>query len=171
MKHCTAIVIGALASIVPIVADAATAGSNFNVTASIQKNCAISNGGGNVAFGAYTPATGARTGSATVRVRCTIGTIFSVALSTGQEGSYAPRKMKDASNRKLEYNLYTTNAYSTVWGNGTGGTATQSGTGAGMGMPRAVSFTVYGQLPDNAANQAAAPSNSYADTITVTVTY
>jgi spore coat protein U-like protein len=30
--------------------------------------------------------------------------------------------------------------------------------------------TVFGQLPDNAANQAAVPG-SYSDTITVTVTY
>jgi spore coat protein U-like protein len=68
----------------------------------------------------------------------------------------------------LQYNLYTTAALTTVWGDGTGATATQAGTGAGMAT--ASTFKVYGQLPDSAANQAAVPA-SYADTITVTVTY
>jgi spore coat protein U-like protein len=37
-------------------------------------------------------------------------------------------------------------------------------------MATASTFKVYGRLPDSAANQAALPG-SYADTITVTVTY
>jgi spore coat protein U-like protein len=32
-------------------------------------------------------------------------------------------------------------------------------------------LTVYGQIPDSATNQAAVPATTYADTITVTVTY
>ena len=43
-----------------------------------------------------------------------------------------------------------------------------AGTGAGVATANAV--TVFGQLPDSAANQAAVPG-SYTDTITVTVTY
>ena len=49
-------------------------------------------------------------------------------------------------------------------------TDTVNGTGTGMGAGNALAFTVYGQIPDNAANQAAVPG-TYADTITVTVTY
>jgi spore coat protein U-like protein len=67
----------------------------------------------------------------------------------------------------LQYNLYTTNGYATVWGNTTG--SWQSGTGAGLGTTN--SLTVYGQIPDSATNQAAVPATTYADTITVTVTY
>ena len=167
--RCHAIALAVIAMSVSSVAGAATAGSSFNITAAITKNCRVSSG--NLAFGAYVPAAGARTASSVVSVRCTGGTPFSVALSTGQEGSYTPRKMKDASNNELEYNLYTTNAYATVWGDGSGGTATGSGVGAGMGLPRAQNLTVYGQLPDNSANQLARPSTSYTDTITVTVTY
>jgi spore coat protein U-like protein len=59
-------------------------------------------------------------------------------------------------------------ALGTVWGDGTGSSVTQSGTGAGIAT--ANSLTVYGQVPDNATNQAAVPA-SYTDTITVTVTY
>jgi spore coat protein U-like protein len=169
MKYRHVIAIAAVASSVSSVAGAATAGSGFNVTAALQKNCRVSSG--NLAFGVYMPNAGARTASSVVSVRCTGGTAFTVALSAGQEASFAPRKMKDASNNELEYNLFTTNAYTTVWGDGTGGTATGSGIGAGMGMPRAQNLTVYGQLPDNAANKLARPSTSYIDTITVTVTY
>jgi spore coat protein U-like protein len=47
-------------------------------------------------------------------------------------------------------------------------TGTGSGIGAGLGTANAL--TVFGNLPDNAANQAAVPGN-YTDTITVTVIY
>ena len=162
--------IGAVALVaVSTTAGAATTGSNFNVTATVAKNCLVTSG--DIIFGTYTPTTGALTGSSIVAVRCTAGTGFTVALSAGQEASYAPRKLKDANNNKLEYNLYTTNGYATVWGDATGGTATQAGAGAGMGAGQAQNLTVYGQLPDNAANQAAPPSGSYADNITVTVSY
>jgi len=50
------------------------------------------------------------------------------------------------------------------------GTDTVAGTGNGMGVPQAITHTVYGQLLDSAFNQDAAVG-SYADTITVTVTY
>ena len=68
----------------------------------------------------------------------------------------------------LQYNLYTTAAFTTVFGDGTGASQTEPGTGAGIAT--AVTFTVFGQLPDNATNQAAVPGG-YTDTITVTVTY
>jgi spore coat protein U-like protein len=68
----------------------------------------------------------------------------------------------------LQYNLYTTAALTTVFGDGTGATGTDAGTGTGMA--NALQYTVYGQLPDNAANQASIPG-TYTDTVTVTVTY
>ena len=162
--------IGAVALVaVSTTAGAATASSNFNVTATVAKNCLVTSG--DIIFGTYTPTNGALTGSSIVAVRCTAGTGFTVALSAGQEASYAPRKLKDVGNNKLEYNLYTTSGYATVWGDNTGGTTTQAGTGAGMGVGQAQNLTVYGQLPDNAANQLAPVSATYADNITVTVTY
>ena len=162
--------IGAVALVaVSTTAGAATASSNFNVIATVAKNCLVTSG--DIIFGTYTPTTGALTGSSTVAVRCTAGTGFTVALSAGQEASYAPRKLKDAGNNKLEYNLFTANTYTTVWGDASGATATQSGTGAGMGAGQAQNLTVYAQLPDNAANQLAPPSATYTDNIIVTVTY
>ncbi len=68
----------------------------------------------------------------------------------------------------LQYNLFTTAAFSQIFGDGSGTSKTVAGTGAGVGTANAV--TVFGQLPDNATNQAAVPG-SYTDTITVTITY
>ena len=68
----------------------------------------------------------------------------------------------------MQYNLYTTAALGTIFGDGTAGTSTVAGTGAGIAT--ASNVIVYGQLPDNATNQASVPG-AYTDTITVTVTY
>jgi spore coat protein U-like protein len=171
MKSRIASAIGAavLVAVSGSAALAATQTSQFVVAATVPKNCLVSST--NLNFGTYTPAAGDVTGSSTVTVRCTAGTTFDVALSAGQELSFAPRKMQDASFNELEYNLFTSNAYTTVWGDATGATVKQNGVGGGMGVPQAVAYTVYGRLPDNAANQLSPESNSYADTITVTVTY
>jgi len=69
----------------------------------------------------------------------------------------------------LRYNLYTTAALATLFGDGTTG-STMPGTGAGLAAANAVAVTVYGQVPDTAANQAVTPG-AYTDTIGVTVTY
>jgi spore coat protein U-like protein len=76
--------------------------------------------------------------------------------------------MTDGAGDTLQYNLYTTGGFATVWGDGTGTSVTQGGTGTGMGTP--VVFTTFGQLPDSAANQAV-PPGAYTDTVTVSVAY
>jgi spore coat protein U-like protein len=67
----------------------------------------------------------------------------------------------------LQYNLYTSGAFATLFGDGTTG-STMPGTG--IGLATAVALTVFGSLPDSAANQAVS-TGAYADTISVTVTY
>jgi len=148
-------------------ADAATATTTFQVTATVLKTCSVS--AATLAFGNYTPGAGNVAGTTTVNVNCTKTTPYTVALDKGTTtgGSLAQRLMANGTNT-LQYNLYTTNTYATVWGDGTGSTATQAGVGAGLAT--ANTLTVYGQLPDNATNQNAVPG-AYADTITVTVTY
>lgn len=149
-------------------ASAATATTTFQVTATVLKTCQV-NVPAALGFGNYTPGTGAVTAVATVNVNCTKTTPFTVALNAGTTtgGTIAQRLMASGVNT-LQYNLYTSNAYTTIFGDGTGGSSTQAGTGAGLAT--ASSYTVYGQLLDSAANQAAVPG-AYADTITVTVTY
>lgn len=150
-------------------AQAATKTATFNVTANVLANCSVTANALN--FGDYTPGTVALTGSSTVSVRCTKNTGYSVALNAGTTsgGTIAQRLMKHASaTDTLQYNLYTTAALTTVFGDGTGGSGTSNGTGSGMGT--ASTITVYGSLPDSTANQDAAPG-AYSDTVTVSVTY
>jgi len=149
-------------------AQAFTATNTFGVSATVNSNCLVSANA--LAFGAYSPTGGAITGSTTVGVRCTSGTTFTVALNGGTTtgATITQRLMANGANT-LQYNLYTTNAYATVWGDGATG-STQAGTGAGMAVGSVQNLVVYGQLPDSVANQAAVPGN-YSDTITITVTY
>jgi spore coat protein U-like protein len=151
------------------VTDAAnpTVTTTFAVTATVQPNCTTSATA--LGFGNYTPGNGPVTASSNITVNCTKSTAYTIALNPGTTtgDSFTQRLMASGANI-LQYNLYTTAAFATVWGDGTGGTATQTGTGAGKAT--ASTFKVYGRLPDSAANQAALPG-SYSDTITVTVTY
>ncbi len=89
--------------------------------------------------------------------------------STGG-GTFAQRLLSGSGANTLQYNLFTTVAAATIWGDGTLGTGMSSGMGAGMAAASAQTHTVFGVLPDNAFNQGA-PSGNYSDTITVTVTY
>jgi spore coat protein U-like protein len=144
--------------------------TTFQVSATVLKNCTVA--ATNVAFGTYTPTAGALTANGTVSVKCTKNTGFTVSLDQGTTsgGSIAQRLMTDgvAGDPTLQYNLYTASSLATVWGDGSGTSATQGGTGAGLGT--AVSMTVYGSLPDNTTNQNAA-ANNYTDTVTVSVAY
>ena len=142
--------------------------TTFGVSATVLKNCTVA--ATNVAFGNYTPTAGAVTANGTVSVSCTKNTTFTVSLNKGTTtgGAIAQRLMSDGAGDTLQYNLYTTAGLATVWGDGTGSSVTQAGTGAGMATP--VALTVYGSLPDNATNQAV-PPQAYTDTITVSVAY
>jgi spore coat protein U-like protein len=146
---------------------AGSATTTFAVTATVQSTCSTTATA--LAFPNYTPGGGAVTQSSTVSVKCTKNTPYTVALNGGNTtgGTVAQRLMGSGANT-LQYNLYTTNTYATVWGDGTGSSVTQAGTGAGVATANAL--TVYGQLPDSATNQAAVPA-SYTDTVTVTVAY
>ena len=147
-------------------AAAATKTTNLGVSAVVNPNCLVTATALN--FGGY-DGTAAKTGTSDISVRCSTGTTFSVLLSSGG-GTFAQRLLAGSGPNALQYNLYTTAAASTIWGDGTGGTGIGTGTGAGMSSASAQPFTVHGVLPDNAFNQGA-PSGSYADTITVTVSY
>jgi spore coat protein U-like protein len=149
------------------VANAATTTTTFAVTATVQSTCSATATA--LPFGNYTPGAGALANSSTISVKCTKNTPYTVALNAGTTtgGTLGQRLMASGANT-LQYNLYTSAALTTVFGDGTGTTGTGAGTGAGVAT--ANNLTVFGQLPDSATNQAAVPG-SYSDTITVTVTY
>jgi spore coat protein U-like protein len=160
-------VLGALALLATGAVHSATTTTTttFAVTTTVQSTCSATATA--LAFGAYTPGTGALTNASTITVKCTKTTPYSVALNAGANGTLAQRLMASGTNR-LQYNLYSTTAYGTILGDGTGGTLLSTGVGAGLATGNVLN--VYGQLPDNATNQVAVPG-SYSDTITVTVTY
>ena len=138
-------------------------------------DCSVSTIG--VSFGTYDPVSAAPDDVAgSVTVICThvsggaskLG--YTVALSTGGSGSYAPRRLS-AGSLRLNYNLFTDLARSQVWGNALAGTAVASGSftiGPGVGNGRReVVHPVYGRIP---AQQDVLPGN-YADAIVVTLTF
>jgi spore coat protein U-like protein len=157
----------AAAALAAGVAQAATTTTTFAVTATVLSTCSAT--ATTLAFPNYTPGGGAQIGNSTISVKCTKNTPFTVSLNAGSTtgDAYAQRLMGSGANT-LQYNLYTTAALATVFGDGTGGTGTIPGTG--LGVATANSVPVFGQVPDNATNQAAI-AGAYSDTITVTVTY
>jgi len=133
-------------------------------------SCTVS--AGNHAFGSYSPFSPSTVDSAsTVQVSCSATIIavlvsYDIQLSTGQSGTYSPRRMASGSNNLL-YNLYTNSARTTVWGDGTAGTSIVSDSYLVVIGTTARNYSVYGRVP---ALQNA-PPGSFADTITVTLNY
>jgi spore coat protein U-like protein len=122
-----------------------------------------------MAFGNYNAASPtAATANATITVACVNPANdldpFTIALSKGSSATYSPRTLTSGANT-LNYNIYTTSGFTSIWGDGTGGTVTVNYNGAGN--PNSLTYTAYGRVP---AGQYVA-AGSYADTITVTVTY
>jgi spore coat protein U-like protein len=97
-----------------------------------------------------------------IQVTCTKTTPYNIGLDagTGSGATVATRKMTGAAT--VIYSLYSDSAHSTVWGN-TVGTDTVAATASGLRQ----NHTVYGRVPA----QGSPPAGTYADMITVTVTY
>lgn len=97
------------------------------------------------------------------------GVAVQVRLGTGSAGTYAARTLRKPPASVLQYNLYTDATRTIVWGDGTGGTATTSGTVGGFfsGAPNPRTFTVYARLPPGQDPDAGAHS----DTIMVEVRF
>jgi spore coat protein U-like protein len=147
---------------------AATASTTITVSATVESTCTVS--ANPLSFGSYRPGQGSASADTTLAVRCAKGTPFTVALDSGAGGGTVTRRVMTFGSFKLQYNLYTSAARTTVWGDGTLSSATVSGTGHGLSTGQAVIETVYGQVPDITGNQDLAPG-LYTDTIRVTVSY
>jgi spore coat protein U-like protein len=138
-------------------------------------SCSVSTPGLN--FGPYDVyAAGVTNSSGTLTVTCDLNpppgnadVNYTISLSTGSSNSFVQRQMKSGANT-FGYNLYTTNAHSVVWGDGTGSTATVLGSMrlTSPSPSKTNTHTVYGQIP---ALQDVAVASDYQDNVTVTVTY
>jgi len=140
-----------------------------NVWALLQ-SCTVSAVGVN--FGIYNPLSGTPdTAMGTVTVTCTVTLIdlfesWTVALSAGNSSNYTSRSLANGSSI-LSYNLYTSAAYTNVWGNGSGSTSLVSGNVTLAVGTTQTNYTVYGRIP---AGQDSA-AGMYMDTIVVTLNY
>ena len=135
----------------------------FSVTAEVIDACNLT--ANDLDFGNYSSISGSNVdATSTLDVTCTNGTAYTLALDDGMTtgGTFTTRLMTDGSNT-LEYNLYTSTARTTVWGDASGATETVGDTGDGTQQ----SLTVYGRIP---ASQNV-PVGSYSDSVTATVSF
>jgi spore coat protein U-like protein len=131
-----------------------------------------------VAFGDYNPIAALPDDSAG-RVDVTCSNVqgtgadnvsYTVALSQGASGGYAPRRLS-AGNARLDYNLFRDAGRTQVWGNGSGGSYLVGGSmrvGPGVGnRTRTNTHDIFGRVP---AQQDVAVG-TYSDAIFVTVSF
>jgi spore coat protein U-like protein len=161
-KAILAVLVMAAVSAAPALA--ATATSNFNVTATVAVNCTISSA--NVAFGAYDPvvthAAADLDGTGSVTIACTKGSVTPIGLDLGSNASGSTRRMTDGTDF-LTYELYSDAGRTTVWGNANPDWVTPAA--APDKNPRAI--TIYGRVPQAQDVEA----GSYSDTVTATVNF
>jgi spore coat protein U-like protein len=141
-----------LAAMLAGVANSATTTTTFAVNETVLTTCSAT--ATTLAFSPYTPGAGAIANNSTISVKCTKNAPYTISLNKGTTagGTVAQRLMASGANT-LQYNLFTTAAFAVIFGDGTGTSQTEPGTGSGMASANSV--TVFGQLPDNATNQAA----------------
>ncbi len=131
-----------------------------------------------VAFGTYDPTTSMPNDSTgEIKVVCLYASggaskiDYSVALSRGGSGSYAPRELTSVASQRLQYNLFADPARSAVWGDGTSNTTVVSGElKVGPGRPIVIDQNVhpiYGRIPARQDAQ----NGTYSDTIVVTLEF
>ena len=104
--------------------------ANFNAKVTVSKSCIVS--ATDLDFGSYdplsatdTPATNANA----ISMQCSKGTSYTIGLSVGSGASYAARTMNGpVAGEKLPYQIYADAPHAQVWGDGTAGTITVSGT-------------------------------------------
>ncbi|HEX4555599.1 MAG TPA: spore coat U domain-containing protein [Xanthobacteraceae bacterium] len=152
--------VGLLSSAAPTIA--ATSTATFTVQVTVVATCTI-NSASTLNFGSQGVFTANVDQTSTIQVQCTNTTPYTIGLDAGlgSGATVAVRKMTSGG-ATVNYTLYSDSGRTTVWGT-TIGTNTVAATGNGA----AQSYTVYGRIP---AQTTPAPG-SYADTVTVTVTY
>jgi spore coat protein U-like protein len=126
--------------------------------ASLWAACTLSTSG--IAFGSYDPFVNQHVDSAAnISVTCDDVTAYSIALSTGT-GTYEARAMTSGLHQLL-YNLYTDATLTTVWGDGTGQSATVSD------LQSVGNYTAYGRIPARQNVNV----GTYNDTLVITITF
>lgn len=124
-----------------------------------------------VAFGNYDPMSNTPlTAIGNVKVTCTStdpGEInYTVTWGMGNSSTYDPRFMNSLGNQ-MNYNLYTDNNFTSIWGDGSNDTAFINTTVPISSVPFSSDYGAFGQIP---ALQSL-PAGTYMDNVEVTVTW
>jgi spore coat protein U-like protein len=142
-------------------ANATTTTSTFGVTLAITAECVI-NSTATLDLGSSGVINTNHDASTPLHIQCTNTTPYTIGLDKGTTtGATLSQRLLANGAATVNYNLYTTSGYATVWGDTGGGLVSSTGNGADQ------TFTIYGRVP---AQTTPAPG-TYTDTITVTVTY
>ena len=141
------------------------------LTSSLACGASCSVSAVSVAFGGYNPFRFAHTDTnGNIAVTCTgvPGELvtYSIALSAGGSGTPGMRRLRSGSGN-LSYNLYTSSARTTVWGDGNAGTMLASDSFALSGAQVTRNYPVYGRT---FARQNV-PVGLYTDSIVVTLNF
>lgn len=136
--------------------------------AATVQSCTVNNS--TVNFGIYSPLDAANddNNAGSVQISCKVngnGTA-PVDVALGVSGGTMGQRRLQSGTSFLAYNLFTSPSYTTVWGDGTGGSALQSV--ALTKTLETMSWVLYGRIP---AGQLNAAPGTYTDTIQVTVSW
>ena len=152
-----------LVSSLALSAPAAMAGTDtgqLSVTATVQNGCHLD--GGNLDFGTFTSGQASNLDvNGSIRYTNCIGSL-TFALDGGLNPSGNLRQMTSGSGR-LSYQIYRNSTRDTILGPG-GSTQTQSLIGS---TPQNGQILIYGRIPSGQI----APTGSYSDIVTITMTF
>ena len=138
---------------------------SFGAVRGAHAQCSWSTQPPGVSFGAYDVFSANTVASTTSgAISCTGNYNFSVSLSKGGSGTYAPRQMSNGANR-ANYNVYVDAGYTIIYGDGTGGTFVYTGTN--NGGTNTYGGTVYAAAPG--AQDLA--QGTYNDSLVATLSY
>jgi spore coat protein U-like protein len=142
-------------------ASATTTTSTFGVTMLITAQCLI-NSTATLDLGSSGVINANHDANTPLHIQCTNTTPYTIGLDAGTTtgASIAQRLLVNGA-ATVNYNLYQSAAYATIWGNTGGALVSSTGNGADQ------TFTIFGRVP---AQTTPAPG-TYTDTVTVTVTY
>lgn len=149
----------------PAMCSAASATTNMNVTASVTANCSITSPAA-LAFGAYDPVGANRTANLdaapfALQVQCTKGAVAQVTLNLGSNAQGTTRRMVSGGSNYLQYEIYTSDARTTIWNLTNPVTYTASSS-------TATGLQVFGRIP---FGQDAPAGATYSDTIVATINF
>lgn len=140
-------------------------GANFVVNAGVGADCTLAIP--NVSFGTVNNLSSPRDTSTNATVTCTSGAPWTLSLNAGSTpgNTYAQRYMSLGGSGPgvVQYQIYRDPGPANIWGNGTAGTVTRTGTGIGT----AQTIPIYLRVPAQGAHA----EGTYRDTVTATLTF